>query len=889
MSTTGSVSMIGNDLFSPVDCLASTLRPFFVKQIVFAVLPVFCVVCLALFWGGKKWLSMHHRRKHGIAHVHHSEVPAIMEKRHQQRKKAFQSHVRAGLAAARARMQEEENVKADGTATRSKSGGFAVAALSKVGRIHADEVVHLTRVVRSQQHGGSSNHHKHMGRNGMTQDQQATATLHAREFMEFCHDNHVDLHDVWRKYDKRGDGDITTAQFETIIRSFGFEWSPEDFIGVLTLFDGANSDGLIDLATLVQFSRNYWEKFVLGCTTIGILLYPTLVTSFFKLVACVGGLADGDHPSDSFAMDDLTVRCYHGEHLAFVLGLGIPMGLCYVLGLPFFMVGLLHHAMRHVDTQHHDSVRYRYGILMAGFADDKYAWELVVVSRKGVMAAIATFGATLGPDAQLFFSIFLVGGFICLQVGHRPYHDPMLNRMELWCLLIVFISLYVGILFLLEKLPQEMKTPVSISLVVLHTLFMLYCVAHLIHDGNTCRKTSKTAPAVALGQLAAAQRDKAKSGQKFRRKSAVRPKAMAKMAIRMAAANARSTTRLEAQARMKAVLDEAGPSSGGSASELAEARAKIEAGAAECERAGAFDATGLLLLEVAAKEIERIDKIIASKQTLTASRKFKPKVAAALAIPNKPAEGVTDVLESLLAVTDVNAFEWSVSSLRNNPPKPAERWKSVRMELKDPPTVAALFEGIDAFNPLRLGEDLAHGVEARIITVNPQKLAQQNTACGDLLVWLAEMLQIWVEREEDRIRLEEDCAQKERACKEGQDEETKTTATPPFFPGEEKRTVESLSSQVKDWSFATGGEALAEVPVESEAQSSSPDDALAEASLEEKPQQEKPQEKPPPPPLPIDSDRGTANTYQDGGSNFSSFLPPLAKGAGSQSAGGINL
>jgi len=99
------------------------------------------------------------------------------------------------------------------------------------------------------------------------------------------------------------------------------------------------------------------------------------------------------------------------------------------------------------------------------------------------------------------------------------------------------------------------------------------------------------------------------------------------------------------------------------------------------------------------------------------------------------------------------------------------------------------------------------------------------------------------------------------ADREGQDEETKTTATPPFFPGEEKRTVESLSSQVKDWSFADGGEALAEVPVESESQSSSPD-AVAEASLE-KPQQEKPQEKPPPPPLPIDHDRSTANTYQD--------------------------
>ena len=142
---------------------------------------------------------------------------------------------------------------------------MGTSVLAEMGHIHVKEVERLTQTIRSAQQNNSS--HTHLSRHGLSMDEQATATLHAREFMEYCHEQHVDLHALWRKYDHNGSGDITTAQFETICRGFGFTWTAPEFNHLLMLFDGANQDGYVDLATLIQFSRNFKERFVLSSVT----------------------------------------------------------------------------------------------------------------------------------------------------------------------------------------------------------------------------------------------------------------------------------------------------------------------------------------------------------------------------------------------------------------------------------------------------------------------------------------------------------------------------------------------------------------------------------------------------------------------------------------------
>ena len=208
---------------------------------------------------------------------------------------------------------------------------------------------------------------------------------------------------------------------------------------------------------MVQFGRTYWEKFVLSCTAIFVLLYPTLLHSFFKLIACEGNMYDGAHASSTYNMNDLSLECFveGGEHMTYFLLVGLPNFFLFVIGLPVCMLMLLMYAKHnlHIKTSNesHDSIRYRYGLLMAGFRDEAYMWDIVVNARKACMALIVTFGSIAGPDGQLYFAILMFGLFICLQVGFHPYRTNLLNRMELMSLAIVFFSLYFGTTYFYQK------------------------------------------------------------------------------------------------------------------------------------------------------------------------------------------------------------------------------------------------------------------------------------------------------------------------------------------------------------------------------------------------------------------------------------------------------
>merc|ERR1711871_1864265 len=371
MISGGSFTMAGESIF-PIDCLLKNeVSAVLIKQVMLSLFPIVAISMNALYWISRKWWRKYRHKKQGIAKLHHMEVPKIIALRHQERMKGLHAEIKSGYA-----LQK----------IRGKRTDMATLALKQIGHAHLQEVQRLTLAVRSGQQTNSAHHH--LGRHGLTLDEQATATLHAREFMEYCHEKHVDLHALWREYDNDGSGDITTAQFEIICRKFGFTWSRDEFNHLLMLFDGANADGYIDLATLIQFSRNFWEKFTLTSVTICILLYPTLVTSFFKIVACESNFFDGEHKDDYYLLTDLNIKCFHGLHFVYLCGVGIPMGLLYVIGIPLSMLLLMRHAKNHADSQHHDSVQFRFGILMAGYRESHYTWEIVVTIRKAIMSLI---------------------------------------------------------------------------------------------------------------------------------------------------------------------------------------------------------------------------------------------------------------------------------------------------------------------------------------------------------------------------------------------------------------------------------------------------------------------------------------------------------------------
>jgi hypothetical protein len=720
----GSITMAGETIF-PIDCLLPQgVSEVLVKQILLAILPILSIFLNALWWGGRKWCRERRRKKQGIAELHNMDVPKIIAQRHQERIKGFRSEILSGFA--QSRLQ----------AGRKMSMGTSV--LAEMGHIHVKEVERLTQTIRSAQQNNSS--HTHLSRHGLSMDEQATATLHAREFMEYCHEQHVDLHALWRKYDHNGSGDITTAQFETICRGFGFTWTAPEFNHLLMLFDGANQDGYVDLATLIQFSRNFKERFVLSSVTIGVLLYPTLVISFFKMLACQRDLLDGEHRDDLYLMADLDIVCFRGLHRDYLLSVGLPMGLLYVISMPISMLLLMNHAIKHVDTEHHDSVQYRFGILMAGFSEKHYAWEILVTVRKAVLSLIATFGIVLGPDGQLYFAILAIGFFICVQVANKPYNGSTLNNLELWNLLIVFISLYFGILFLLEKIKNEFAMPVAIGLLCVQASFVLYCIIHLVEDGKIFRKKANTAPAKVI--------------KKNRRPTRVAPADRLKkdcdlIGVQMTAKN-RATMRQEIRLKLQAELHALTATDRGD--ELPARIKLLEAACIEAESAGVFDEEGKFLLEFSARTLERAEAVCKAIQKLTLdSEAFKSESFSLLWTNKRPPSGVLEVLECLVALvnmdahtpmTRANIVEQQHLTGPEREESIASRWKHMKTVLKTKDEFNELLNQLLKFNPFSLGEELADCIGMIVAEIKPQEIVRKSAVCGEVLVYLASVLSV---------------------------------------------------------------------------------------------------------------------------------------------------
>jgi len=227
---------------------------------------------------------------------------------------------------------------------------------------------------------------------------------------------------------------------------FGVDASQNTFIGetVLYIVFPFALIGVTALVSYVSASRSvssrqdvdvYSALEVAKSSAVGVavvtlfLLQPTLVKQFAVLFSCSQmGAASGD----IFLKENLEVRCYTPEHWVIILSLGLPLLICYVIGIPAGIYRLLStpanrtkvdqvldiEAMQlqtHLDDT--DSLaaaaltrqtmpeelrtfESNYGFIFLGYHRDAYLWELVVMARKG---ALSVCGVALGhePRAQV--------------------------------------------------------------------------------------------------------------------------------------------------------------------------------------------------------------------------------------------------------------------------------------------------------------------------------------------------------------------------------------------------------------------------------------------------------------------------------------------------------
>jgi hypothetical protein len=155
-------------------------------------------------------------------------------------------------------------------------------------------------------------------------------------------------------------------------------------------------------------------KIKTSCVALLYLVWPSLCSQTFSLFACRSICND----ATTFLRADLDVSCWEGVHAHYAFGLGLPMLVFYVIGLP--VAALLRVRSMHQTTVMDPEEEKIYGMFYTAFRKETWWWEITVAARKIVIALIGVFGAEMG-DMQVHLTAMLVFLIVLITSQIRPF------------------------------------------------------------------------------------------------------------------------------------------------------------------------------------------------------------------------------------------------------------------------------------------------------------------------------------------------------------------------------------------------------------------------------------------------------------------------------------
>ena len=91
--------------------------------------------------------------------------------------------------------------------------------------------------------------------------------------------------------------------------------------------------------------------------------------------------------------------------------------------------------------------RIRLGFLTAGYVDDLYYWEIILLMRKTMIVLLLTFLAPVSSGVQSLTAIMIFVIFFMIQIKLKPFYDESLNNMESISLFVLIMTIYCGLYY----------------------------------------------------------------------------------------------------------------------------------------------------------------------------------------------------------------------------------------------------------------------------------------------------------------------------------------------------------------------------------------------------------------------------------------------------------
>jgi hypothetical protein len=469
----GWISSVSDQLLN-IDCVLNmyedlAVRPYYAKLLGYAGLPMTCLLISQFYW---YWVYC----KNCICG--HPEL------RKQKSAKVAEQRLQAEeLEKTKSKLLKDRFKHAKNMVLKKKGLGGPAVALSLTSAANNKRMQQISKEARYLK--------KELKRAGVDDpaavneglaDYEAIGRLRARQLMTYIRSKRIDLNEAFSKYDPHKIGEIDIRDFVTMLRDdFQLGWPEEDYECLAELFDGERpdqvGDGRVELTHILSYDKGPMDNAMLCSTVIIYLLYPTIARAMFTALACRAGLEDGG--ADMYLEYDTESPCFDATHIWFLVMIVLPSLGLYIFAFPILGMLNLKRNIAKLGWQN-DTITYRYSILMSGYRREFWFWELVVSSRKVLLVGIAVFMGNYGTETQFFCAVLVIVFSLALQVHYRPMANDLLNRVENYSLMVLFLTLYLGLLFFWDTVVGPSRDLLAIGIIGMNSLFTAWCMGTIM-------------------------------------------------------------------------------------------------------------------------------------------------------------------------------------------------------------------------------------------------------------------------------------------------------------------------------------------------------------------------------------------------------------------------
>lgn len=234
----------------------------------------------------------------------------------------------------------------------------------------------------------------------------------------------------------------------------------------------------------LDYLKARWCSSVLSVMYIA---YIEITRNVLRIFECTG--ADNLGPDDpeyalatsKYWVIDPDMECRMGPHLVLYFAAGIPFLIVVTLGMPAMLFAFLSYQGDNIGK---GKCTTTYVFLYRSYRPGCQSWEVLIMARKALIAAIAVFAYTNGPGLQATMALGVLAGALSLHLWMKPFvtTGPKLNRLESLSLLSSFLTVFAGLVSN-NKYASD-RCEITVSTIVISTMVgvFVYMVTQLASE-----------------------------------------------------------------------------------------------------------------------------------------------------------------------------------------------------------------------------------------------------------------------------------------------------------------------------------------------------------------------------------------------------------------------